>query len=64
VVPWRATFDYELTDVGFHSWMARPKMGILVAGGFHAISHGPGASTIVHYEQYRLRFRSRLLTTA
>jgi hypothetical protein len=64
LIPWRATFDYELTDVGFHSWMPGPKMGVQVAGGFHVISHGTGACTIVHYEQYRFPVRSRLLTTA
>ena len=31
LVPWRATFRYELTDAGFHSWMPGPKMGVQVA---------------------------------
>jgi uncharacterized membrane protein len=63
-VTWRATFEYELTDVGFHSWMATPSRGFQVAGGFHVIDDAPGSCTVVHYEQYHLPFANRSIAFA
>jgi hypothetical protein len=48
-IPWRATFEYELTDAGFHSWMPTPRRGVQVAGGFRVINDAPGSCTVVHY---------------
>jgi hypothetical protein len=63
-IPWRATFGYELTDTGFHSWMPAPRRGVQVAGGFHVINDAPGSCTVVHYEQYHLPFASRSIAVA
>ena len=54
VIPWGATFEYELTDTGFHSWMPAPRRGFQIAGGFHVIDDAPGSCTVLHYEQYHL----------
>ena len=64
LVTWRATFDYELTDAGFHSWMPTRRRGVQVAGGFHVISDAPGSCTVVHYEQYHLPFALRPIAFA
>jgi hypothetical protein len=64
LVPWRLTFEYELTDAGFHSWMPAPRRGFQVAGGFHVIDDDPGSCTVVHYEQYHLPFAVRSVTFA
>ena len=64
LVAWRATFEYELTDAGFHSWMPAPRRGVQVAGGFHVIDDAPGSCTVVHYEQYHLPFANRPLAVA
>jgi hypothetical protein len=58
-VTWRASFEYELTDAGFHSWMPTPRRGVQVAGGFQVIDDAPGSCTVVHYEQYHLPFGNR-----
>jgi hypothetical protein len=63
-IPWRATFEYELTDTGFHSWMPAPRRGVQVAGGFHVINDPPGSCTVVHYEQYHLPFATRFIAVA
>jgi hypothetical protein len=63
-VTWRATFEYELTAAGFHSWMVTPRRGFQVAGGFHVINDGPGSCTVVHYEQYHLPFANRPIAFA
>jgi hypothetical protein len=55
-VTWRATFEYELTEAGFHSWIPTPRRGVQIAGGFHVIDDAPGSCTVVHYEQYHLPF--------
>jgi hypothetical protein len=64
LVPWRATFDYELTGDGFHSWMPAARMGIQVAGGFRVLGHDRESCTIAHYEHYRLPLRNHLLVAA
>lgn len=64
VIPWRAEFDYELTQAGFHSWMRTPRGGVQVAGGFRVAAHGPDTCTIIHYEQYRLPISIRVLSAA
>jgi hypothetical protein len=63
-VPWRATFEYELTDADFHSWMPTPRRGFQVAGGFQVIDDAPGSCTVVHYEQYHLPFALRSIALA
>jgi len=62
-VTWRATFEYELTDAGFHSWMPTPRR-VQVVGGFHVINDAPGSCTVVHYEQYQLPFANRWIAFA
>jgi hypothetical protein len=64
LVPWRATFEYELTETGFHSWMPTPRRGVQVAGGFHVINEAPGSCTVAHYEQYHLPFANRSIAFA
>jgi hypothetical protein len=59
LVPWRASFEYELTGAGFHSWMPAPARGFQVAGGFHVRDDAPGSCIVVHYEQYHLPFANR-----
>lgn len=54
LIPWRATFEYQLTDTGFHSWMPAARHGVQVAGGFHVSTDAPRSCTVVHYEQYHL----------
>jgi hypothetical protein len=54
LIPWRAAFEYQLTDAGFHSWMPAPRRGFQVAGGFHVSTDAPRSCTVVHYEQYHL----------
>ncbi|MGH9242760.1 MAG: hypothetical protein ACRD29_00230 [Acidimicrobiales bacterium] len=61
---WRAHFDYELTELGFHSWMPAPVHGMQVAGGFLVTTHSPHTCTVLHYEQYRFPFRSRVIAAA
>jgi len=63
-VSWRATFAYELTDVGLHSWMPTPRNGVQIAGGFHVIDDAPGSCTVVHDEQYHLPFARRSIAFA
>ena len=63
-VTWRATFEYEFTEAGFHSWMPTPRWGFQIAGGFHVIDDAPGSCTVVHYEQYRLPFALRSIAFA
>jgi hypothetical protein len=63
-VTWRATFEYELTEAGFHSGMPTPRRGVQVAGGFHVINDAPGSCTVVHYEQYHLPFANRSIAFA
>jgi hypothetical protein len=64
LVTWRATFEYELTETGFHSWMPTPRRGFQVAGGFRVIDDAPGSCTVIHYEQYHLPVASRLIAFA
>jgi hypothetical protein len=64
LVTWHATFEYELTEAGFHSWMPTPRRGVQVAGGFHVINDAPGSCTVVHYEQYHLPSASRSIAFA
>ncbi len=63
-VTWRATFEYELTEAGFHSWMLTPRGRFQVADGFHVIDDAPGTCTVVHYEQYHLPFANRSIAFA
>jgi hypothetical protein len=49
VIRWRAIFDYELTDTGFHSWM-RAIGRRLAGGGVGGISTGPGLSAEVQLD--------------
>lgn len=64
LVPWRAAFEYELTDAGFHSWMPGARHGVQVAGGFHVSTDTPGSCTVVHYEQYHLPSALRPIAVA
>jgi len=64
LVIWRAAFEYELTETGFHRWMPTPRRGVQVAGGFHVINEAPGSCTVVHYEQYHLPFANRSIAFA
>jgi hypothetical protein len=61
LITWRAAFEYELTEAGFHSWMPTSRRGFQVAGGFRVIDDAPGSCTVIHYEQYRLPFANRLI---
>lgn len=51
LVPWRATFEYEMTDSGFRSAMLDPRRRA-VCGGFRVTARGPSSCTVVHYERY------------
>jgi hypothetical protein len=64
LVTWHATFEYELTEAGFHSWMPTLRRGVQVADGFHVINDAPGSCTVVHYEQYHLPSASRSIAFA
>jgi hypothetical protein len=61
LVAWRAAFEYELTEAGFHSWMPTSGRGFQVADGFRIIDDAPGSRTVIHYEQYHLPFANRLI---
>jgi hypothetical protein len=55
IVPWRATFRYQLSPHGFHSESTAPVgRGWEVSGGFAVEPLDAQTSRIVHYERYLL----------
>jgi polyketide cyclase/dehydrase/lipid transport protein len=55
IVPWRATFRYQLSPHGFHSESTAPVgRGWEVSGGFAVEPLDAQTSRIVHYERYVL----------
>jgi hypothetical protein len=55
IVPWRATFRYQLSPHGFHSESTAPVgPGWEVSGGFAVEPLDVHTSRIVHYEHYVL----------
>lgn len=53
LVRWRGTFEYQLTDTGFHSYMTEVVGGVSVSGGFSVEPRGDGC-VVTHYETYLL----------
>ncbi len=65
VVPWRATFRYQLSPHGFHSESTAPVgRGWDVSGGFKVEPLDATTSRIVHYEHYGLPSAMRWIKPA
>jgi hypothetical protein len=65
VVPWRATFRYQLSPQGFHSESTAPVgRGWEISGGFAVESLDAHTCRIVHYEHYVLPSAMRWIKPA
>jgi hypothetical protein len=65
VVPWHATFRYELSPHGFHSESTHPVgRGWAISGGFVVKEIDARTSRILHYEQYGIPGSMRWLKPA
>ncbi len=62
VVPWHATFRYELSPRGFHSEATAPVgRGWEISGGFVVEPLDADTCRLIHYEQYALPSSMRWL---
>jgi len=61
-IPWTRKFKYELHDRGFHSKEAGfPPSELDIQGGFFVEATSEQECEIIHYEQYTLPLKFRLL---
>jgi hypothetical protein len=65
IVPWRATFRYQLSPHGFHSESTTPiGRGWEISGGFSVDALALTTSRVVHYERYVLPSAMRWIKPA